>query len=93
MRLLVSTVDRQLGRPAGTSLPLITYVPDRKGHDLRYAIDAGKLERELGWRPTLQFEEGIELTVRWYLTHQEWMDSVTSGDYLRYYDDMYKNRT
>ena len=93
VRLLVSTVDRQLGRPAGTSLPLITYVPDRKGHDLRYAIDAGKLERELGWRPTLQLEEGIELTVRWYLTHQEWMDSVTSGDYLRYYDDMYKNRT
>ena len=73
-------------------MDLITYVTDRKGHDMRYAIDSRKLQRELGWEPSLQFEEGIEKTVRWYLDNQEWMDNVTSGDYQKYYDSMYKNR-
>ena len=90
--VLVKTVDRLIGNPAGASLDLITYVTDRKGHDMRYAIDSRKLQRELGWEPSLQFEEGIERTVRWYLDNQEWMDNVTSGAYQRYYDDMYKNR-
>ena len=70
----------------------ITYVPDRKGHDMRYAIDSRKLQKELGWEPSLQFEEGIEETVKWYLENQEWMDNVTSGDYQKYYDNMYSNR-
>ena len=73
-------------------MDLITYVTDRAGHDLRYAIDSTKLQKELGWEPSLQFEEGIEKTVRWYLDHQEWMDNITSGDYEKYYDDMYKGR-
>jgi dTDP-glucose 4,6-dehydratase len=64
----------------------------RAGHDLRYAIDSSKLQRELGWEPSLQFEEGIEKTVRWYLDNQEWLDNVTSGDYQKYYDNMYANR-
>ena len=76
----------------GHSLGLITYVADRLGHDARYAIDSTKLQRELGWEPSLQFEEGIEKTVRWYLDNQEWMDKVTSGEYQRYYDEMYKGR-
>ena len=92
IKVLIKTVDRLLGNPEGTSDHLITYVPDRAGHDLRYAIDSTKLQRELGWEPSLQFEEGIEKTVRWYLDNQAWMDNVTSGDYQRYYDDMYKNR-
>ena len=92
VRVLIATVDRLLGRKDGEDLSLITYVTDRKGHDMRYAIDSTKLQRELGWEPSLQFEEGIEKTVRWYLDNQEWMDNVTSGDYQRYYDDMYKNR-
>lgn len=92
VKVIIRTVDRLLGNPEGTSESLITYVADRKGHDLRYAIDSSKLKRELGWEPSLQFEEGIEKTVRWYLDNQEWMDNVTSGDYQRYYDDMYKNR-
>ena len=92
MKLLISTVDRLLGRPEGADDALITYVTDRAGHDLRYAIDSRKLQRELGWEPSLQFEEGIEKTVRWYLDNQEWMDNVTSGDYQRYYEDMYKGR-
>lgn len=91
VKVIIRTVDRLLGNPEGTSEYLITYVADRKGHDLRYAIDSSKLKRELGWEPSLQFEEGIEKTVRWYLDNQEWMDNVTSGDYQRYYDDMYKN--
>ena len=91
VKVIIRTVDRLLGNPEGTSESLITYVADRKGHDLRYAIDSSKLKRELGWEPSLQFEEGIEKTVRWYLDNQEWMDNVTSGDYQRYYDDMYKN--
>lgn len=89
IKVLVNTVDRQLGRAEGEDLDLITFVTDRKGHDMRYAIDSRKLQKELGWEPSLQFEEGIELTVRWYLENQEWMDNVTSGDYLKYYENMY----
>lgn len=92
IKVVIRTVDRLLGKPEGHSLKLITYVTDRKGHDLRYAIDSTKLKNELGWEPSLQFEEGIEKTVRWYLDNQDWMDSVTSGAYQSYYDDMYKNR-
>ena len=78
-----------------TSYPdmsLITYVADRLGHDARYAIDSTKLQRELGWEPSLQFEEGIEKTVRWYLENEEWLENVTSGDYQAYYENMYKGR-
>lgn len=89
IKVLVNTVDRQLGREEGEDLNLITFVTDRKGHDMRYAIDSRKLQKELGWEPSLQFEEGIELTVRWYLENQEWLDNVTSGDYLKYYQNMY----
>lgn len=90
IKLMIRVVDKQLGRPAGSSESLITYVTDRAGHDLRYAIDSTKLHKELGWSPSLQFEEGIERTVRWYLENQEWLDNVTSGDYQRYYQEMYK---
>ena len=89
IKVLVDMVDRQLGRAEGEDLDLITFVTDRKGHDMRYAIDSRKLQKELGWEPSLQFEEGIELTVRWYLENQEWLDNVTSGDYLKYYQNMY----
>lgn len=89
IKVLVNTVDRQLSRAEGEDLDLITFVTDRKGHDMRYAIDSRKLQKELGWEPSLQFEEGIELTVRWYLENQEWLDNVTSGDYLNYYQNMY----
>lgn len=92
VKVLVKTTDRLLGNPEGSSSDLITYVTDRKGHDLRYAIDSSKLKRELGWQPSLQFEEGIERTIRWYLDNQVWMDNVTSGDYMRYYEDMYRGR-
>ena len=92
IRVLIKTVDRLLGRPEGTSEKLITYVTDRAGHDLRYAIDSTKLKNELGWEPSLQFEEGIEKTVKWYLDNQEWLDQVTSGDYQGYYEMMYGNR-
>ena len=92
VRVLVRTVDRLLGRPEGEDMDLITYVTDRKGHDMRYAIDSRKLQRELGWEPSLQFEEGIEKTVRWYLENQDWLDSVTSGDYQKYYDRMYRGK-
>ncbi|MDE6078748.1 MAG: dTDP-glucose 4,6-dehydratase [Duncaniella sp.] len=92
IKVIIRTVDRLLGNPEGQSESLITYVTDRLGHDMRYAIDSRKLQSELGWEPSLQFEEGIEKTVRWYLDNQEWMDSITSGDYERYYDEMYKNR-
>jgi dTDP-glucose 4,6-dehydratase len=90
IRLLVKTTDRLLGREEGVSEKLITYVADRAGHDLRYAIDASKIKDELGWQPSLQFEEGIEKTVRWYIDHQDWLDSVTSGEYQNYYREMYK---
>ncbi|WP_303660760.1 dTDP-glucose 4,6-dehydratase [uncultured Duncaniella sp.] len=92
IKVVIRTVDRLLGNPEGHSDELITYVTDRAGHDLRYAIDSRKLQKELGWEPSLQFEEGIEKTVRWYLDNQAWMDNITSGEYERYYDDMYKNR-
>ena len=104
IKVLIQTVDKALGRvtlettEAGETIEtyldmdLITYVTDRAGHDLRYAIDSSKLQKELGWEPSLQFEEGIEKTVRWYLDHQEWMDGVTSGDYQKYYEEMYKGR-
>ncbi len=92
IKVIIKTVDRLLGNPEGQSEKLITFVTDRLGHDMRYAIDSRKLQSELGWEPSLQFEEGIEKTVRWYLDNQEWMDNITSGDYERYYDDMYKNR-
>ena len=91
IKVVIKTVDRLLGRAEGKDMNLITYVTDRKGHDMRYAIDSRKLQRELGWEPSLQFEEGIEKTVRWYLDNQAWMDNVTSGDYQKYYDEMYKN--
>ena len=92
IHVLIKTVYRLLGRAEGEDEKLITYVTDRPGHDMRYAIDSRKLQRELGWEPSLQFEEGIERTVRWYLDNQEWMDNVTSGDYQKYYESMYKNR-
>ena len=92
IKVLINTVDRLLGRREGEDMDLITYVPDRAGHDLRYAIDSSKLQRELGWEPSLQFEEGIEKTVRWYLDNQAWLDNVTSGDYQKYYESMYSNR-
>ena len=92
IHVIIKTVDRLLGNPEGQSERLITYVTDRAGHDLRYAIDSTKLQRELGWEPSLQFEEGIEKTVRWYLDHQEWMDNITSGEYEKYYEEMYRGR-
>ena len=92
VRLLVRVTDRLLGRAEGEDLGLITFVRDRAGHDLRYAIDASKLTAELGWTPSLQFEEGIGRTVQWYLDNEDWMRQVTSGDYLRYYETMYGDR-
>ena len=88
---LCEIMDRKLNREAGTSAKLITFVTDRAGHDLRYAIDSSKLQRELGWKPSLQFEEGLEKTVDWYLANQQWMDNVTSGDYQKYYDKQYNS--
>lgn len=92
IKVMIKTVDRLLGNPEGHSDHLITYIADRLGHDLRYAIDSTKIKEELGWEPSLQFEEGIEKTIRWYLDNQEWMDNVTSGDYARYYERMYAGR-
>ena len=104
IKVLIKTVDKILGRvkletsetgetiETYPDMDLITYVTDRAGHDLRYAIDSRKLQRELGWEPSLQFEEGIERTVRWYLDNEAWMDNVTSGDYQKYYENMYANR-
>ena len=92
VRLIVRTTDRLLGRPEGASERLITYVTDRAGHDLRYAIDFSKLRRELGWEHAFRFEEGIEQTVRWYLENREWMERITSGEYEHYYEQMYGNR-
>ena len=89
IKVLIATTDRLLGREEGADNDLITFVTDRKGHDMRYAIDSRKLQRELGWEPSLQFEEGIEKTVKWYLEHQDWLDNVTSGDYQKYYEKMY----
>ncbi|MCZ4695925.1 dTDP-glucose 4,6-dehydratase [Ancylomarina euxinus] len=91
IKVMIKTVDRLLGREEGTSEKLITYVTDRAGHDLRYAIDSTKLKDELAWEPSLQFEEGIEKTVKWYLENTEWLENVTSGDYQKYYESMYKD--
>lgn len=90
IKVIIKTVNKLLGNPEGYSLDLITYVTDRKGHDLRYAIDSTKLKNELSWEPSLQFEEGIERTVRWYLDNQEWMENITSGEYERYYEEIYR---
>lgn len=92
IKVMCKVMDKKLGREPGTSEKLITYVKDRAGHDLRYAIDSTKLQNELGWKPSLQFEEGIEKTIDWYLANQEWLDHVTSGNYLKYYEDQYTKR-
>ncbi|WP_207429679.1 dTDP-glucose 4,6-dehydratase [Pedobacter sp. SYSU D00535] len=92
IRLLCRIMDQKLGREPGTSEQLITFVTDRAGHDLRYAIDSSKLQKELGWTPSLQFEEGLEKTVDWYLTNEEWLNDVTSGHYQAYYEEQYANR-
>src|SRR5690606_41958856 len=89
IKVLIKVVDTQLGRSEGTSENLITYVTDRAGHDLRYAIDATKIKNELGWEPSLQFEEGLEKTVDWYLENTAWMNNVTSGEYQKYYSEQY----
>jgi len=92
IKVLCKIMDKKLGRPEGTSEKLITFVKDRAGHDLRYAIDSSKLQRELGWEPSVTFEEGLEKTVDWYLANQEWLDHVTSGDYQKYYEEQYIHR-
>lgn len=92
IQLLCKIMDKKLGRPEGESAKLITFVTDRAGHDLRYAIDSSKLQKELGWTPSLQFEEGLEKTVDWYLNNEEWLDNVTSGNYQSYYEDQYATR-
>lgn len=92
IRLLCDIMDRKLDRPEGTSAQLITFVKDRAGHDLRYAIDSSKLQRELGWKPSLQFAEGLERTVDWYLANEDWMKNITSGDYQKYYEQQYEKR-
>ncbi len=92
VRRITEIVDRLTGKPSGTSLDLIAYVTDRKGHDLRYAIDSAKLAHELGWRPEVALDEGLEMTVRWYLDNRAWIDDITSGEYMKYYDSMYGGR-
>ena len=92
IKVVIKTVDRLLGNEEGHSLHLITYVTDRLGHDARYAIDSTKLKEELGWEPSLQFDEGIEKTVKWYLENEAWLDNITSGAYERYYEEQYSNR-
>ncbi len=92
IRLMCAIMDRKLGRENGTSEQLISYVKDRAGHDLRYAIDSSKLQKELGWVPSLQFEEGLEKTIDWYLENEEWLKNVTSGDYQNYYEEQYQKR-
>jgi dTDP-glucose 4,6-dehydratase len=92
IQLLCRIMDKKLGRPEGASAQLITFVKDRAGHDLRYAIDATKLNKELGWEPSLQFEEGLEKTVDWYLENEAWLNNVTSGDYQKYYNEQYQKR-
>ena len=90
IKVLCKQMDIALNKDQGSSESLITYVKDRPGHDKRYAIDANKLKKELGWEPTLQFEEGLAKTISWYLENQEWMDNVTSGEYQNYYKEQYK---
>ncbi len=92
IKLLCRIMDKKLNRPEGESAKLITYVKDRAGHDLRYAIDSTKLQKELGWTPSLQFEEGLEKTVDWYLSHEDWLKNVTSGEYQHFYDKQYVKR-
>ncbi|HSO86383.1 MAG TPA: dTDP-glucose 4,6-dehydratase [Draconibacterium sp.] len=92
IKLMCRKMDEKLGREKGESEQLITYVKDRAGHDLRYAIDATKIKRELGWEPSLQFEEGIEKTIDWYLENTEWLENVTTGDYKKYYEEQYVKR-
>jgi dTDP-glucose 4,6-dehydratase len=92
IRLLCQVMDGKLGRASGTSEKLITYVKDRAGHDLRYAIDSSKLQNELGWAPSVTFEQGLAITVDWYLANQDWLDHVTSGDYQKYYEEQYRKR-
>ncbi len=92
IKTVIAIVDHLLGRPEGVDLDLITYVTDRLGYDARYDIDSTKLQKELGWEPSLQFEEGIEKTVKWYLENEAWMDNITSGEYEKYYESMYSNR-
>ena len=92
IKLLCKIMDEKLGRNTGESEQLITYVKDRAGHDLRYAIDSSKLQNDLGWKPSLQFEEGLTKTVEWYLSNSEWLKHVTSGDYQKYYDEQYQKR-
>jgi dTDP-glucose 4,6-dehydratase len=92
VHLLCRVMDRKMGQAEGSAASLITYVTDRAGHDLRYAIDANKIMKELGWEPSLQFEEGLEKTIDWYLANQKWMDEITSGAYQQYYDSQYSDR-
>jgi len=92
IKVMCKVMDEKLGRPIGESEKLITYVKDRAGHDMRYAIDATKLKNELGWVPSLQFEEGIRNTIDWYLENEEWLNNITSGDYQKYYESQYANR-
>ena len=92
IKYMCKLMDEKLGRPAKTSENLITYVKDRAGHDLRYAIDASKLQNELGWKPSVQFEEGLSLTIDWYLSNKKWLEYVTSGDYQKYYEEQYQKR-
>ena len=92
IHLLCKVMDKKLNRTAGTSEKLITFVKDRAGHDLRYAIDSGKIQKELGWKPSLQFEQGLEKTVDWYLANEKWLNNVTSGDYQKYYEKQYVQR-
>lgn len=90
--LLCKIMDKKLGKKEGSSEQLITYVKDRAGHDMRYAIDSSKIQNELGWKPSVSFEEGLEKTVDWYLENKKWLENITSGDYMNYYKDMYENR-
>ena len=92
MKLLCKLMDEKLGRSAGTSEQLITYVKDRPGHDRRYAIDAGKINKALGWKPSVTFEQGLAETIDWYLANTEWLNHITSGNYQHYYESMYSNR-
>jgi dTDP-glucose 4,6-dehydratase len=92
IHLLCKIMDQKLNRPPGTSAKLITFVTDRAGHDLRYAIDSSKLQKELGWQPTVDPEKGLEQTVEWYLNNQKWLDDVTSGEYTHYYENQYAHR-
>ncbi|MGZ5304926.1 MAG: GDP-mannose 4,6-dehydratase, partial [Bacteroidia bacterium] len=92
VKLLCKIMDKKLQREEGTSEKLITFVKDRAGHDMRYAIDASKIKRELGWQPSLQFEEGLNKTADWYLQNAEWLQNIISGDYLKYYESQYSDR-